>query len=120
MKRGPLELTESQEDTAFQILMQSQQAQPAPTLLATTNNSTSNKCWICEKPTEIMPCAFCERGVCEMCVRQCDKCFGVFCSCCATVKYDRHEDRALCLGCNAEDIKKRRVKTIPSAGLWKG
>lgn len=85
-----------------------------------SKTDTFSKCWLCEKPSEMMPCTFCERGVCEMCVRQCDKCFGVFCSCCATVKYDRHEDRAMCLGCNHEELKKRRTRATPAQPILKG
>jgi hypothetical protein len=94
------------------MLMHSQQ----PQALVPSSNYTLSKCWVCEKQSETMPCTFCERGVCEMCVRQCDKCFGVFCSFCATVKYDRHEDRALCLTCNAEDIRKNKMRVAPAAG----
>lgn len=104
--------------TAFSILMQSQQIKQ--TQQPSSNNVTFNKCWLCEQPSETMPCNFCERRVCEMCVRQCDRCFGVFCSCCATVKYDQHEDRALCLGCNSEEFKRRRVKAVPVHRVWRG
>ncbi|XP_031565778.1 uncharacterized protein LOC116300942 isoform X2 [Actinia tenebrosa] len=97
--------------TAFQILMQhSQQSQPG------TATPSYTSCWVCAKQSEIMPCTFCEHGVCEMCVRQCDKCFGVFCSFCATVKYDQHEDRALCLTCNAEEIKKNKMRVASNVG----
>ena len=55
-----------------------------------------------------MPCAFCEHSVCEMCVRQCDRCFGVFCAFCSTINYDNHEDRPLCLTCHNEELRLRR------------
>lgn len=104
-------------ENAFLILMQSQknlQIQDTK-----PNQRTSNyKCWLCEKFTETMPCTFCEHRICEMCIRQCDRCFGVFCSCCTIVKYDRHEDRALCLGCNNEETKKNRVRAVPHCS-WK-
>ncbi|KXJ18735.1 uncharacterized protein LOC110231866 [Exaiptasia diaphana] len=118
--RGALsyENIENGGESAFQILMQSQQNQHPDE--SSSSPMTSSKCWLCEKHYETMPCAFCERAVCEMCVRQCTKCFGVFCSCCATVKYDSHEDRALCLGCNSEELKKKRVKAVPCHRVWKG
>ena len=67
-------------------------------------------CWVCYQQSEIMPCAFCEHSVCEMCVRQCDRCVGVFCSFCSTINYDNHEDRPLCLTCHNEELRQSRLK----------
>ncbi|CAH3175988.1 unnamed protein product, partial [Porites evermanni] len=68
-------------DNAFEVLMNSQRNQgdddSQPSLKPAT---VSSLCWVCHQQGEEMPCAFCEHNACEMCVRQCDRCFGVFCT----------------------------------------
>lgn len=107
-------------DCAFEFLMNSHklntvdQKQPLYSTMMVT-------CWVCQQCKETMPCAFCEHSVCEMCVRQCDRCFGVFCSFCSTINYDSREDRPLCLTCNAEEFKRQRRWELPtSAAPWNG
>lgn len=95
---------------------------PLPSLTATI---TSSPCWVCHQQRESMPCAFCERNVCEMCVRQCDRCFGVFCAFCSTINYDNHEDRPLCLTCHHEELRQQRSKAaqtglVQQSTTWRG
>ncbi|XP_068683257.1 uncharacterized protein [Montipora foliosa] len=100
-------------DCAFELLMNSQRNQkndahpPTPDQTGTVCFSV---CWVCCQQSEAMPCAFCEHSVCEMCVRQCNQCVGVFCIFCSTINYDNNEDRPLCLTCHNEELKWRRLK----------
>ena len=70
------------------------------------------QCWVCRQHGEPMPCAFCEHNVCEMCVRQCDRCFGVFCAFCSTINYDNHDERPLCLTCHHEELRWQRSRAV--------
>ncbi|XP_078001147.1 uncharacterized protein LOC144453689 [Glandiceps talaboti] len=63
---------------------------------------TIGDCYVCHRPTETIPCKFCERNTCEMCIRQCERCCGVFCCFCSTINYRGRYDRAFCLSCNTE------------------
>lgn len=104
---------------AFQMLMNSQRNQSPMTTI------TSSLCWVCHQQRESMPCAFCEHSVCEMCVRQCDRCFGVFCSFCSTINYDNHEDRPLCLSCHYEELRQQRNRAVQAGSIqpsvtWNG
>ena len=104
----------------MQLLMNSQKQQNRTSghcqyLQSPLSTSTSfENCWVCQKSTETMPCAFCEHNACEMCVRQCIKCLGVFCGFCSTINYDHRDDRPLCLTCNAEEMKRRQVAQTAS------
>lgn len=104
---------------AFQMLMNSQRSQTdvaqSPALPTTT--ITLSLCWVCHQQKESMPCAFCEHNVCEMCVRQCDKCFGVFCAFCSTINYDNHEDRPLCLTCHHEELRQQRNRAAQTGPM---
>ena len=83
--------------------------------------SSSCQCWICHHYGDSMPCAFCEHSVCEMCVRQCDRCFGVFCAFCSTINYDNHEERPLCLTCHHEELRwqqNRAAQVVQQSGTW--
>ena len=113
---------------AFEMLMNSQrnQADGAQCPASPSTTMISSLCWVCHQQKESMPCAFCEHNACEMCVRQCDKCFGVFCAFCSTINYDNHEDRALCLTCHHEELRQQRNRA-PQTGpvqqqsmTWKG
>lgn len=100
-------------DCAFTLLMNNQKNQRKDCTVPPVDQMASvsfSVCWVCYQPSEIMPCAFCEHSVCEMCVRQCDRCVGVFCSFCSTINYDNHEDRPLCLTCHNEELRQRRLK----------
>lgn len=107
----------------FQLLMNSQKCQQRTPghcqyLQSPLSTTTSfENCWVCQKASETMPCAFCEHSACEMCVRQCDKCLGVFCGFCSTINYDRRDDRPLCLTCNAEELRRSRGTQSAPAGL---
>ena len=111
-------------DNAFEVLMNSQRNQgddvSQPTLKPAT---VSSLCWVCHQQGEEMPCAFCEHNACEMCVRQCDRCFGVFCTFCSTINYDNHEDRPLCLTCHNEDMRFQQKRdanagAMQQPGAW--
>ena len=83
--------------------------------------SSSCQCWICHHYGDSMPCAFCEHSVCEMCVCQCDRCFGVFCAFCSTINYDNHEERPLCLTCHHEELRwqqNREAQVVQQSGTW--
>ena len=83
--------------------------------------SSSCQCWICHHYGDSMPCAFCEHSVCEMCVRQCDRCFGVFCAFCSTINYDNHEEHPLCLTCHHEELRwqqNRATQVVQQSGTW--
>lgn len=104
---------QSSNDCAFQLLMNSQRNQsrdPGPSQTDQSAVISSSLCWVCHQQGEAMPCAFCEHSVCEMCVRQCDRCFGVFCAFCSTIKYDNHEDRPLCLTCHNEELRLQKLR----------
>lgn len=109
---------------AFEVLMNSQRSQrdavhTSPLQPAVT--SSSCQCWICHHYGDSMPCAFCEHSVCEMCVRQCDRCFGVFCAFCSTINYDNHEERPLCLTCHHEELRwqqNRAAQVVQQSGTW--
>ncbi|XP_002732973.1 uncharacterized protein LOC100371400 [Saccoglossus kowalevskii] len=66
-------------------------------------------CWICHQPSDTIPCSFCEHQSCELCVRQCERCCGVFCSFCSTVNYTGKHDKPFCLGCNTEVNKTKHL-----------
>ncbi|EDO41261.1 predicted protein [Nematostella vectensis] len=104
--------------SAFHIMMNSQKANSSISTASYATNSTS-KCWVCQHAKETLPCAFCEHGACEMCVRQCSKCFGVFCSFCSTIIYDHCEDSALCLTCHAEEFRKIKNSDIITQTQWR-
>lgn len=45
-------------------------------------------CFVCNKEVNsAVPCSYCARDVCDLCVRQCEKCSDVFCTFCTTHKY---------------------------------
>lgn len=104
---------------AFQMLMSNQrnQTDSGLSLLYPTAAITSSPCWVCHQQSESMPCAFCEHNVCEMCVRQCDRCFGVFCTFCSTINYDHHEDRPLCLTCHHEELRQRKSRAAQAGAV---
>ena len=107
-------------DCAFELLMNSQRNQNKDVgqpLLDPTVTTSLSLCWVCNQQGEAMPCAFCEHSVCEMCVRQCDRCFGVFCSFCSTINYDNHEDRPLCLTCHNEELRLRRNRMVNAGAM---
>ena len=94
-----------------------------PSFLDQTATVSFSACWVCQQQGEAMPCAFCENSVCEMCVRQCDRCFGVFCAFCSTINYDNHEDRPLCLTCHREELRIKRNRganagAVQQSGSW--
>ena len=97
---------------AFEMLMSNQRNQTDADnpLLQPRATTASELCWVCHQQSESMPCAFCEHNVCEMCVRQCDRCFGVFCAFCSTINYDNHEDRPLCLACHHEEMRQQKSR----------
>ena len=98
-------------DCAFQLLMNNQRKlfTGDSALLSNPPTSTAlSSCWICQQQGEAMPCTFCDHSVCEMCVRQCDRCLGVFCVFCSIINYDSHDDQPLCLTCHHEAPRKQR------------
>ncbi|KAL3873810.1 hypothetical protein ACJMK2_036895 [Sinanodonta woodiana] len=46
-------------------------------------------------------CGFCEKSVCQGCIRQCQSCSGNFCQFCSVVNYDEVTERAFCLNCTS-------------------
>lgn len=80
------------------------------------NNSdafVNAKCSLCTKaniPT--IPCSFCETIVCNLCVRQCEKCQDVFCSFCSTYNYETRQDRVFCLSCNRDESVRHRNNDV--------
>ena len=78
-------------------------------------SSLRKACFICQSEAEeTVPCDFCEHEVCDMCIRQCERCFGVFCSFCSTINYEQKKDRAFCLSCHCERRKCLVKKQMPS------
>jgi len=67
----------------------------------------SGGCFVCTQERPTIPCSYCSRKTCEMCVRQCEKCLDIFCGFCSTCNHEIKQDRTFCLTCNTEDIKNR-------------
>eukprot|EP01116_Phalansterium_solitarium_P011212 TRINITY_DN26827_c0_g1_i1.p1 TRINITY_DN26827_c0_g1~~TRINITY_DN26827_c0_g1_i1.p1 ORF type:complete len:164 (+),score=9.37 TRINITY_DN26827_c0_g1_i1:54-494(+) len=59
-------------------------------------------CDVCSKQRDVIPCSYCGHAVCELCVRQCEKCHDIFCTFCSTVNYHTKRERVFCLCCNSE------------------
>ena len=95
-----------------------EQATPSPTFHAHSSASsvarknctvqTDIRCWVCCGSSASTPCSFCERWVCDGCLRQCDECMGVFCNFCTTNNYEQRFDRIFCLNCNEDELQKRK------------
>ena len=112
-------------DCAFEVLMNSQRNQGSDVDHPSSQPAAAlsfSLCWVCHQQGETMPCAFCEHSICEMCVRQCDRCLGVFCAFCSTINYENHEDCPLCLTCHNEELRLRRrgpsAGTLQQTGNW--
>ena len=48
--------------------------------------SDKSQCWVCSTGSAHGPCTYCERAICNSCIRQCNSCQASFCSFCTTVK----------------------------------
>ncbi|KAK8768014.1 hypothetical protein V5799_005204 [Amblyomma americanum] len=60
------------------------------------------QCGSCHRKCVVVSaCAFCDRTSCEACTRLCVSCEKVFCPLCSVLKYNQHEEYAVCLTCGS-------------------
>jgi len=70
-------------------------------------------CYICKaESTQGVKCSYCERDICVLCIRQCDKCKDIFCNFCTTMNYDESNERLLCLGCNSDELSDKKTAIL--------
>ncbi|KAK3597840.1 hypothetical protein CHS0354_029411 [Potamilus streckersoni] len=62
----------------------------------------SSSCQFCKGQAASQDrCGFCEKSVCQGCIRQCQSCSGNFCQLCSVMNYDEVTERAFCLNCSS-------------------
>ncbi|XP_060559850.1 apoptosis regulatory protein Siva-like isoform X2 [Ruditapes philippinarum] len=86
------QLTAPEQDTkptnAFQALMMARKA------------SIVSGCQCCKGQAASQDrCGFCEKSICNDCVRSCTACDGHFCQLCSVMSYDDVVERSYCLQC---------------------